>query len=421
MTHSLQIAVVGAGVIGLCNALQLARQGHSVTLYDPAGIGEQCSRGNAGHFATEQVFPLADKALLPRIPMMLLDKLSPLRIDHKYFVKASPWLSRFCLNMLPGRFKRHTRALRALNESALAAFKRLLQEDFESNINLRGSLLTFEHDRIKEIRAIQHKYQQQGVAVELLDRTQLFALEPGLSRCIHYALYFTEVGHTSDPYQLSQALFQRFSALGGRYVKAEVCAITPLKEGSNSPELTQIKLTTQTHSCRTFDRLVLATGAWSKTLCAQLGYKLPIEAERGYHNMLPVISGLSRPVASADRQFIMTPMQNGLRLAGTVEFAGLDTRPNYERAQMLLTHARAILRDNDALQQGEHWMGPRPSLPDSLPVIGRAPNHPNIYFALGHQHLGLTQAAITSELIAQCIANQPTTLDIGPYSIARFQ
>lgn len=421
MTHSLQIAVVGAGVIGLCNALQLARQGHSVTLYDPAGIGEQCSRGNAGHFATEQVFPLADKALLPRLPIMLLDKLSPLRIDHKYFVKAFPWLSRFCLNMLPGRFKRHTRALRALNEAALAAFRRLLQEDFESNINLRGSLLTFEHDRIKEICAIQHKYQQQGVAVELLDRTQLFALEPGLSRSIHYALYFTEVGHTSDPYQLSQALFEQFTALGGRFVKAEVCAITPLENGSNSPDQAQVKLTTQTHSCRTFDRLVLATGAWSKTLCAQLGYKLPIEAERGYHNMLPVISGLSHPVASADRQFIMTPMQNGLRLAGTVEFAGLDTRPNYERAEMLLTHARAILKDNDALQQGEHWMGPRPSLPDSLPVIGQAPDHPNIYFALGHQHLGLTQAAITSELIAQSIANQPTTLDIGPYSIARFQ
>ncbi|WP_194867839.1 NAD(P)/FAD-dependent oxidoreductase [Pseudoalteromonas sp. PPB1] len=421
MTHSLQIAVVGAGVVGLCNALQLARQGHSVTLYDPAGIGEQCSRGNAGHFATEQVFPLADKALLPRLPMMLLDRLSPLRIDHKYLIKAFPWFSRFCLNMLPSRFKRHTRALRALNEAALPAFKQLLQEDFENNISMRGSLLTFEHDKIEQIRALQKKYQQQGVAVELLDRTQLFALEPGLDQRIQYALYFTQVGHTPDPYQLSQALFQQFTALGGTFVKAKVEKIAPLNTDTKQAQLAKIKVTTQSHGCHTFERLVVATGAWSKTLCAQLGYKLPIEAERGYHNMLPVTSNLSRPVASADRQFIMTPMQGGLRLAGTVEFAGLDTQPNYERADMLLTHARALLEGSDTLEQGEHWMGPRPSLPDSLPVIGQAPDHPNIYFALGHQHLGLTQAAITSELIAQCIANQPTTLDIGPYSIARFQ
>ncbi|WP_046003308.1 NAD(P)/FAD-dependent oxidoreductase [Pseudoalteromonas rubra] len=421
MTHALQIAVVGAGVVGLCNALQLTRQGYQVTLYDPAGIGEQCSRGNAGHFATEQVFPLADKALLPRIPAMLLDKLSPLRVDHQYFFRALPWLSRFCLNMLPRRFKHHTRALRALNEAALPAFRRLLQDEFEHNIHLRGSLLTFEHDRVDEIRGVQSKYQHQGVAVELLDSAQLRALEPELSSRIQYALYFSEVGHTPDPYQLSQTLYQAFIALGGQFVKAAVTKITPCDDATGQTCLPRVQVTTQTHGSHGFDKLVLATGAWSKTLCKQLGYKLPIEAERGYHNMLPALNNLSRPVASADRQFIMTPMQHGLRLAGTVEFAGLDGPPNYERAEVLLTHAKALLQNSGRLNQGDHWMGPRPSLPDSLPVIGPAPNHSNIYFALGHQHLGLTQAAITSELIAQCIANQTTTLDIGPYNIARFQ
>ncbi|TQF71198.1 NAD(P)/FAD-dependent oxidoreductase [Pseudoalteromonas luteoviolacea] len=412
MEKNNKIAVIGAGIVGLCNALQLQQQGYQVTLFDKHGIGEQCSKGNAGHFATEQVFPLADKSLLPKLPKMLLDRLSPLRIDWRYFTKAMPWLMRFCYNMLNSKYQRHTQALKTLNKDAINAYARLLGNSFEEHVTLRGSLLTFEHGNMEEIRKLQNKFLNEGVKVDILNQEEIQALEPQLSIRIKYALLFTEVGHTADPLQLSLCVYNKFVASGGQFVQQQVTDITSSNQSW--------KLSTQQTEHDQFDKVILCTGAWSKRLCKQLGYKVPIEAERGYHNMLTA-HALSRPVASADRQFIMTPMSTGLRLAGTVEFAGLETPPMYERAACLLEHAKSMLKDFEDVQQGEHWMGPRPSLPDSLPVICEAPDHPNVIFSFGHQHLGLTQAAISSELVANLVAKQPSAFDISPYSIARFQ
>ncbi|ESP90736.1 NAD(P)/FAD-dependent oxidoreductase [Pseudoalteromonas luteoviolacea] len=412
MTKNKKIAVIGAGIVGLCNALQLQRHGYQVTLFDPNGIGTKCSIGNAGHFATEQVFPLADKALLGKLPKMLMDSLSPLRIDSRYILKALPWFARFCANMPTEKYRLNSTALKALNTPALDSYKRLLGDSFNDHIKLNGSLLTFENFSLREVEKVYHTYSSNGVNVELLGRQAVHTLEPQLSDLVNYALLFKDVGHTPDPHQLSLCIYDMFVNLGGEFIEQ---AITEINVQSNS-----VDLTTQQSEHNQFAKIVICTGAWSKDLCAQLGYKLPIEAERGYHNMLST-HALTRPVASADRQFIMTPMQSGLRLAGTVEFAGLDTAPLYTRAARLLTHAKAMLKAFADVEQGTHWMGPRPSLPDSLPVIGAAPNHPNVIFALGHQHLGLTQAAITSELIANVVAKQPTVFDITPYSIARFQ
>ncbi|MBQ4811212.1 FAD-binding oxidoreductase [Pseudoalteromonas luteoviolacea] len=412
MEKNNKIAVIGAGIVGLCNALQLQQQGYQVTLFDKHGIGEQCSKGNAGHFATEQIFPLADSALLPKLPKMLLDSLSPLRIDWRYFAKAMPWFIKFCYNMLGSKYEQHTEALKVLNKDAINAYARLLGDSFEEHVTLRGSLLTFEHGNLNEIRALQNKFVKEGIKVDLLNQEEVQALEPQLSVRIKYALLFTEVGHTADPYQLSLCVYNKFVSLGGLFVQQQVTGI--YQAGS------AWKITTHQTEHGQFEKIIVSTGAWSKRLCKHLGYQLPIEAERGYHNMLST-HALSRPVASADRQFIMTPMNTGLRLAGTVEFAGLDAPPMYERAACLLAHAKNMLKDFDDVQQGEHWMGPRPSLPDSLPVICEAPNHPNIIFSLGHQHLGLTQAAISSELVANLVAKQPSAFDISPYSITRFQ
>ncbi|MCF2857066.1 FAD-binding oxidoreductase [Pseudoalteromonas sp. SMS1] len=412
MGKNKKIAVIGAGIVGLCNALQLQQQGHQVTLFDKHGIAEQCSKGNAGHFATEQVFPLADKSLLPKLPKMLLDRLSPLRIDWRYFTKAMPWFIRFCYNMLNSKYLRHTQALKTLNKDAINAYARLLGHDFAEHVILRGSLLTFEHGNVDEIIALQNKFLHEGIQVQLLNQEEVQAIEPQLSIRIKYALLFTEVGHTADPLQLSLCVYKKFVASGGQFVQQQVTDIT------SSNHMWTLSTPQTEHG--QFEKVIISTGAWSKHLCKQLGYKVPIEAERGYHNMLSA-HALSRPVASADRQFIMTPMNHGLRLAGTVEFAGLDTPPMYERAACLLSHAKSMLKDFDGVEQGEHWMGPRPSLPDSLPIICNAPEHPNIIFSFGHQHLGLTQAAISSELVANLVAKQPSAFDISPYSITRFQ
>ena len=233
---------------------------------------------------------------------------------------------------------------------------------------------------------------------------------------IQAALYFKDVGHSCDPEALALGLYQEFLRLGGRFQQQNVVAIRPHSVG--------VEVKSCGSSLR-YSKLVLAAGAWSHTLLAPLGYRIPLEAERGYHLMIEQHNLLSRPVASADRSFIMTPMAGGLRLAGTVEFAGLDAEKNERRAKGLLPHAKALLKgikkSNDEIDEHSTWMGCRPSLPDSLPVIGPASKHKNLYLAFGHQHLGLTQGAITAKLITQLIAGHTPELDLRPYSISRFE
>ncbi|MEM0514864.1 FAD-dependent oxidoreductase [Pseudoalteromonas sp. YIC-827] len=412
-TDDLPIAVIGAGVVGLSCALQLQRQGHKVHLYDPEQPGSQCSFGNAGHFATEQVFPLACKSLLPKLPKMLLTPTSALRIRPAYFFSLLPWLWRFCMNMRNRPFKRHTAALKALNKQALDAWQRLLGVDFDTHIQCNGSLLTFEHTPLRTVQALADKYAAQGIAVEVLNKAQVQALEPELNAKITYALYFTQVGHTASPKALSDHLFDTLIQAGAEYLAQRVEAI------HHDGEFCRLVTAGQT---RAYRKMVVCAGAYSKVLCQRLGYTLPLEAERGYHYQLPAHYKVTRPIACGERQFIITPMQQGLRLAGTVEFAGLNTPADYRRAKHLLKHGKELVPCiNEDYNPQACWQGARPSLPDSLPVIGQAPKHPQVYFALGHQHLGLTQAAITSELIAASINEQPTAINLDAFCISRFQ
>ncbi|MEO2267354.1 FAD-dependent oxidoreductase [Pseudoalteromonas sp. YIC-656] len=412
-SKKLPIAVVGAGVVGISCALQLQRQGYEVHLYDAQQPSSQCSYGNAGHFATEQVFPLACKSLLPKLPKMLLTPSSALRIRPAYLFKLLPWLWQFCLNMRKAPYSKHTQALKALNEQALSAWQRLLGAKFATHIQLQGSLLTFERTQLATINKLMAKYQTQGVEVELLTKEQTLQLEPELNKHITHALYFTQVGHTASPKALSDYLFAEFIAQGGQFFAQSI------EHLNHTDEHCQLVTAQQ---CSDYRKVVVCTGASSKVLCHKLGYSLPIEAERGYHYQLTTHYNVTRPIVCAERQFIVTPMTYGLRLAGTVEFAGLAAPADYRRAHNLLKHGKALIpKINEHFEHDACWQGARPSLPDSLPVIGQAPHHQHIYFALGHQHLGLTQAAITSELIAASINQQPTAINIDAFCISRFQ
>ncbi|CAH9058090.1 Hydrogen cyanide synthase subunit HcnC [Pseudoalteromonas holothuriae] len=407
-----KIAVIGAGIIGLCNAKKLQDLGYHVTLFDDKGIAECCSKGNAGHFATEQVFPLANKNLLPKLPSMLLNPNSALAIHWRYLFKILPWFGRFVFNMRSKSFDAHTQAIRALNENALSAYEDLLTDsDYQSLIIKKGSLLTFERTKKAEIEKIYTRYQEQNIAVRWLSKKELHKLEPNLNELITDALYFTDVGHSVEPHKLCLHIFDLFKAGGGEFLQTAIKTLSPQ---------TVIHATTDADETYQFDKVVICTGAWSKPLAKQLGFKVPLDTERGYHAMLNKHHILSRPIASAERQFIITPMQQGLRLAGTVEFAGLHAPEHTQRATMLLEHAKKLLPDVEKCQVQHTWMGCRPSLPDSLPVISSHPNCENIFFAFGHQHLGLTQAAITAKLIAQLCQGESPCLDLTPYRIDRF-
>jgi glycine/D-amino acid oxidase-like deaminating enzyme len=410
------IAIIGAGVVGLCSAIELQQAGFQVCLFDKNGIGESCSKGNAGHFATEQVFPLAEASLLPQMPKLLLDPMGPLRISPRYLIKALPWFMRFVWNMRPSRFNKNKLALKALNHQALPAWQALLAcTQGDGFIKFNGSLLTFESDDLSAAKAQQAKYQAEGVSVKLLSRNELDALQPHLSPVIKHALYFDKVAHTISPYQLSQHLYEYAKALGVKFVAEHVSAITATNE--------QVTVSCNVNSYQ-FSHSLLCAGAFSKTLCQQLGYKVPLDTERGYHYMVSSKVMPLMPVVSFEKKFILTPMEEGLRLAGTVEFAGLNAKANYQRADMLLTLGKSIWPnlEDDKQNEEKRWMGFRPTLPDSLPVIGQAPNHPRVFFNFGHQHLGLTLAAISAKLISNAVTQSPNSnaIDLSPYSIKRF-
>lgn len=424
MTEKKRIAVIGAGVVGICQALYLQRAGYQVCLIDRKGIAEECSKGNAGHFATEQVFPLADPSLLFELPKILLDPDGPFRIQPNYFLKAMPWLLRFLLNMKPSRVRANTDAIKILNQRAIAAYRPLIADaGLNSLLSLDGSLLVFERAINERTVRLYQSFLAELVGVELLDRDQTLGLEPNLSDAVQSSLFFTDVGHSINPGRLCKALTSHFLLRGGEFLQAEVKGLSD--QGHGVRVTTDKTVNDGTMQPELFDRVVIATGAWSKRLLKPLGYSAPLDTERGYHLMVPVDNLLQRPVASAERKFIITPMESGLRLAGTVEFAGLNAKPNYRRAEMLLPQAQALLQPQllppqHSVQDLDRWMGFRPSFPDSLPVMGRAKNHPGIFFNFGHQHLGLTWAAVCAEQMSKYISSETTDIDLSAYSIDRF-
>ncbi|GAA6170430.1 FAD-dependent oxidoreductase [Colwellia sp. KU-HH00111] len=416
-----KIAVIGAGIVGVNCALALQMLGYQVTLIDKGSIGGACSKGNAGHFATEQVFPLAESSLLAQLPKMLLDPLGPVALSPKHVIKAIPWFLQFFNNMRPKRRTRNSAALKSLNKNAIAYYEPLLAAaEAQHLLVCNGSLLVFENTPYKEVLTMHKHYQQAGIAVDILNKAQASKLEPNLHSNINYALYFTEVGHTSDPLAICQVLADYAMRLGMEYKQLAVEEIIANISGI----VINGKIANGNNETAYFDQCVVATGAYSKNLLKGLGYHLPIEAERGYSLSMPIAEGdnelLSRPVASAERKFIITPMNNVLRFSGTVEYAGLTAKANNKRADMLLKNAEFVLKTTPKQQGSERWMGCRPSLPDSLPVICQAPQHAHIYFALGHQHLGLTQGAVTGKLISQLVSGCATDIDVSPFCISRF-
>ncbi len=410
-----ELAIIGAGIIGITAAYRLRQAGFNVTLYDKDGISEGCSKGNAGHFASEQVFPLAQKSLLPQVPKMLIDPLGPFSVSLSYFPKALPWFIRFLNNMRNKLYNTNKKALKSLNSKAISSWESLLQEtELTQLFHQQGSLLVFESPPEVDAIEIQTQYKNEGINVELLNRAALDDLEPGLAKNIKCALFFTDVAHTSCPISLSKALYSKAHELGVKFVQTEIQNIESIAD--------KILLSTKEHTFQA-DKLLIATGAFSKQLCAQIGFKIPLDTERGYHLMVDTLKQPKRPIVSFEKKFIMTPMTDGLRLAGTVEFAGLKKPMNPKRSDVLLPSGSAIwptITTTQSSEQEKRWMGFRPSLPDSKPVMGQSPKHKNIYFSFGHQHLGLTLAAISAELITQKISGKKTSISLKQYAIDRF-
>ncbi|MDO9342343.1 MAG: FAD-dependent oxidoreductase [Pseudomonas sp.] len=407
------IVVVGAGIIGVACALQLARQGRQVVVVDQQEPGMGASYGNAGHLATEQVFPIADLSILKRLPGMLLDPMGPLRLDWKYLPRALPWFLRLLLNLRPASYQRTVAGIRTLNEGSLGAWQRLLHSIGRPTLLRKdGSLLVYEqaHSR-PALEALQQRMQQQQVPVDYWSGEAIRQAAPQLSDNLQGGLFFPGTGHFLDPYQVVCELVQAAKASGVQFLKRRV--LDGRVEGDG------VSLTTdQGHLMAS--QVLIACGAHSAALTAALtGKQVPLDTERGYHLMLPHEQHrLPFAVTSLERKFIMTPMSDGLRLAGTVEFAGLKAPPNMARAWQLHRLSKGLFREDLSARDATTWMGFRPSLPDSLPIIDRVCEG-KVLLAFGHQHLGLTQAAVTAEWVGELASTKPTQ-PLAPYRLDRF-
>lgn len=414
MSEAQHIAVIGAGIVGTATACYLRRDGHRVTLIDPEPPGTMTSFGNAGAISSHSCLPQTGPGLMFKAPRWLLDPMGPLFIRWRHLPEFLPWLIRFVRAGRPEPMRRQMDAMAALHRLALDAHKDLAAEAGTTGlIRQNGTLTVYESARSFRAAAGDREGQRErGFEVEELDGDELRQLEPGLAPIFPHATFFPGGAHTVDPGALTAGLAEAFSRGGGRLLAAHVTGFDHADERPVAVRTSKGRLAA--------DGFVVAAGAWSAGLAEMLGEKAVLESERGYHLTIPDPGVETRhPVSFYDRKFMATPMQMGLRLAGTAEFAGLDAPPNWKRIEPLRAHARKAFRDIRA-EGGSPWMGNRPATPDSLPVLGASVLHRNVWYGFGHGHLGLTAGPISGRHIADLVAGRPPAIDMAPYSIGRF-
>ncbi len=410
----MKVAVIGAGIVGVAIAHALLDEGHDVLILDKEGPAFGPSRGNAGWVAHTDILPIASPKILRQVPKFLADPLGPLTIRPAYLLRLLPWLVRFVLAARPAAYERSIAGLAALQGLALPAWlQRIEAAGLQEHLHRRGGLYAFT-DRAMLGHAAEVAKRQGGfgIKVEMIGPEELRQLEPALADRFAGAAFHPDAAHISDPLVLTTALFKAALARGAVFERAEVIGIStgerPALVGREGWQ-------------RVVDRAVLAAGAWSKPLAAALGDKVPLDTERGYNVSFPGFTGLtSRPVGFEGHGFVMTPLDSGLRIGGAVEFGGLEAPPNHARTKALYDKAATLVDGLPAFESGRLWMGFRPSLPDSLPVIGKASRNPHVVHAFGHGHYGMTQSAATARLVADLIAGRAPAIEMSHFSPQRF-
>jgi D-amino-acid dehydrogenase len=414
MAEARDVIIVGAGIVGMACALSLCREGHRVTVIDMEGPGEGASKGNAGCISPAGVVPLAGPSTMMQIPGWLLDPLGPLAVRWRYLPKALPWLLRFAAAGRADRVEAQSKALRDLYAPAYDTYAPLLQYAGATGLFSRpGYLVAYETEQgWQKSRGDAELRRRRGVPMRELDEAGIRALEPALAPSFRWGVHLVENGYCADPYELVKRFAAAFTKGGGTIRRERVVACA-LADGRSA------RVTTD-HGEHRAERLIVAAGARSHQIAAQLGSQVPLETERGYHATVPEPGvRLSLPVMHGERKFIATPMSMGLRFAGTTEIAGLEAPPNWRRAEALVKAGTAMFPGSSGANPS-FWMGHRPSLPDSLPVIGPAPQSPAVLYAFGHGHLGLTGGAVTGQIIADLVAERRPAIDIAPFRIDRF-
>ena len=408
------VAVIGAGIVGACTGLSLLRAGFRVTVIERDAPGQGASFGNGAVIGEEAVVPVATPGILGKVPRMLLDPLGPLSVRWAYLPRLAPWLARFIAASGPRRVEDISVALAALLKGSFAAYTELLAEaEAPEMLRRTGWLCVFETEAgFESYKPLLELQRRRGVRYGLLGAEELRQFEPGLAPIFARAIHYPDVGHTLNSQRLVEVLMAALQARGGTLRRAEAQGFDLGPEGPRA-----VLTGAGPVPC---DAVVVAAGAWSRALAAQLGAKVPLDTERGYHVQFPQPGLAPRlPVYSTERAMVATPLELGLRVAGTVELGGLEAAPDWRRADVLLKQAR---RWFPALETEGHtrWMGFRPSMPDSLPVIGLVPGLRNAVLAFGHGHCGMMMGARTGALVTALLAGRDPGIDMKAYDPKRF-
>jgi D-amino-acid dehydrogenase len=397
-----RVIVIGAGIVGTSIALALRKRGADVTLVDRDEPGRGCSFGNSGAISPASVAPLAMPGVLASVPGMLLDEESPLYLPWRYLPRALPWLMRFVASARPATVEASAAKLAAIHAGALDAHEAMARELGVPELFLRrGHLHLYPDARALAKDAGGWRMREAyGFQVDRLDRAGIDALEPGVSQRYQVGMYLADHATILNPFRYVQAMARAYAAAGGRIVRSSVSALQ-FHDGQ------WLLRAAGEADGRGFDDAIVAAGAWSRELLAPLGVRLSLETQRGYHVQFE--GGrevVSRTVVLADRTVFVTPMEEGLRVGGTVEIGGLHAPPDPRRAAVLGRIARETFRGLDKLPT-RTWMGHRPCMPDSVPVVGPAPGHRGLWLATGHGHLGLTDSLNTAQRIANALLGDP--------------
>lgn len=406
-----EIAVIGAGVVGLAIAEALIAEGRDVTLIDPAAPGMGASYGNAGTIADYAVMPVGSPDVLKNLPSLLFDKSSPLAIRRAALPTLMPWLARFALQSLPGPAKRNAAAIATLVADACPSWEALADRIGRADIlQRRGCLYIYETKAAFRAAEADMAFRRSlGITVDLISPETLAEMEPGLPPVEGGAAFFPKAVFLNDPGAMVGSLATVVQTKA-QYVQAEARQLTRQFDGVivEGPGL-------RLHA----RKVILAAGAHSRALAAQAGDKVPLDTERGYHVEWDMPKPrLTRPSCPTARGFYLCPMAGRLRVAGTVELGGLTAPPSPHRIAKLVEGARAIFPDLGAPDR--EWMGFRPSMPDSRPVIGPSRGGADVIHAYGHGHIGLTLAPITARLVAAVVAGREPELDLTPFLPHRF-
>jgi D-amino-acid dehydrogenase len=413
-----KVGVIGAGIIGMAVASYLQREDHDVFVVDPNEPGRGASFGNAGVFGTSSVVPMSMPGVIRQVPKWLIDPLGPLAIRWSYLPFIAGWLARYIAAGRTDRVETQARALKDMLGRAVDNLAPLVEAAKASAVFHRnGSLFVYRSiEGYAKDRAAWDLRARNGVTWDELDAGALRQFDPSLSSNCAYGILVRTNGHTSNPHALVTHLAENLVKRGAAIHRTAATGFA--FDGD------KLKAIRTAQGDIPADTAVVAAGAFSGSLASQLGDRLPLETERGYHIMIsdPEIRP-KVPTADQEGKFVASPMDTGLRLAGTVELAGLDAPPNWERARILLRQARGLLpalRDDYPEDRLSLWMGHRPSFPDSLPVIDRSKRSPDILYAFGHGHVGMASSGMTGMVIADLVGGRAPTIDLAPFRATRF-